>query len=70
MNKEEVENPEIQLYEHTVVSTEIVCDFCSTKRTLYGDDDDAIKHFYSIGWRGRTKCYCPDCAKKKLKKTI
>lgn len=60
------ENPEMQLVDHILITSEITCDFCGVKEII--DDPEAEYNFYQEGWRGRAKCYCPKCAKKKLKK--
>lgn len=58
-----------QLYESILVSCEISCDNCTTTKTIHGiDDGDACDEFYKQGWRTRSKTYCPECAKKKLKR--
>ena len=60
--------PETQLYDFVMTESAITCDFCKETDTIDDDGDAAIDHWYHEGWRGRTKCYCPKCAKKKLKK--
>jgi len=59
-----------QLWESITSIHEIHCDFCKNSDSeMCGDDFDACSAFYHKGWRARKKTYCPECAKKKLKKS-
>lgn len=49
---------------------QISCSKCGrTSSVLHCDEYDACEAFFEEGWR-KTKdnCYCPKCAKEKLKK--
>lgn len=58
---------------HTgLIGSEFVfaCDNCTARTTIQCayDEWEASEAAYDSGWRsGRTKAYCPKCAKKKLK---
>ena len=48
---------------------QISCTNCDGESETDGDEFDAPEIFYEEGWRATsTNCYCPNCAKKKLKK--
>ena len=57
------------LFDEIMSTHEICCSNCKTTDTVVGCDDfDACQSFFNDGWRKTTeKCYCPKCAKKKLK---
>lgn len=59
--------PETQLYDFIITESTIICDLCKKTDTIDTDSDEAIDYWYNEGWRGRKKCYCPECAIKKLK---
>lgn len=62
------EYPQFQLMEHILNVASITCDFCNErKRMECMESDEAMDVWYEDGWRARKKCYCPKCAKKKLK---
>lgn len=64
----EKDYPETQLYDFVMTETTITCDFCKKSETIDEDGAEAIDAWYHDGWRGRRRCYCPECAKKKLKR--
>jgi hypothetical protein len=60
--------PELQLIDHILSHHTITCDNCGKVETYNAmESEEAMDVFYRDGWRGRNKCYCPKCAKKKLK---
>ncbi len=63
------ERDSTQLHEAILTSHDISCDNCKKTESAFNIDDfDACDVFYENGWRMRSKVYCPDCAKKKLKR--
>ena len=59
------------LYDFAWCDVNIMCSSCK-KQLKYGsnpsDVSDSIETFYDEGWRATNKnCYCPECAKIKLK---
>ena len=58
------------LLDEIVTESTITCSFCKeTQSLMFCDQYDAAERFFDDGWRmGTTKCYCPKCADKKLKK--
>ncbi len=65
-----IEYPEVQLFDFVCTETTITCDLCKKSETISEDGAEAVDVWYREGWRGRSKCYCPNCAKKKLKLRI
>lgn len=56
-------------FSYTEVSIECTKCRCADG-TFNGDEADAAQEFYKNGWRTTNEnCYCPQCAKKHLKKT-
>lgn len=54
----------MNLSDFTQTEFHISCTNCNAEQATDGDEDD----FYKKGWRAtQQNCYCPKCAKKKLK---
>ena len=60
-----------QLEDWIIITAEIDCSNCKHATSLYNpiDEYEAANHLFEKGWRVTKmgKCYCPNCAKKKLK---
>ncbi len=65
------ENDEFQLVDCVWCMSKIICDLCGKEDQMDNADmDEAIDFFFNEGWRSpKSKCYCPKCARKKLKKS-
>ena len=65
MTKEE--KIKLKLYDYIECVTSLGCSNCNTIEEIFGVDADT-EPFYELGWRATEyNCYCPECAKKKLK---
>lgn len=54
------------LNEFVVTESSVECTYCGVGEMQYADNDP--EYFYDLGWRAtRSDCYCPKCAKKRLK---
>ena len=63
-----IDYPEFQLIDHIMITCEITCDNCGKQDIMRCmESEEAMDAWYREGWRGRRKCYCPKCARKKLK---
>lgn len=59
------------LGENAVSDTKIFCSNCHIQKSIGTNPCDAmnsVEAFFEEGWRATAKnCYCPKCAKRKLK---